>query len=50
MLFDNGPERWVWVPGDREREESRDVAKVRVMWGFWGVVDGEGVFWACGGI
>jgi hypothetical protein len=36
MAFDWGPERAVWMPGEREREESREVAKVRVTWGFGG--------------
>jgi hypothetical protein len=39
MAFEAGPERAVWRPGEREREVSREVAKVRVMKGFG---DGEG--------
>jgi hypothetical protein len=31
--LDCGPERVVRVPGARDREESRDVAKVRVVKG-----------------
>jgi hypothetical protein len=44
MAFVSGPESSVWVPGARERDESREVAKVRVTWGLlWlGVEDGGG--------
>lgn len=31
-----GPESAVWRPGARERELSREVAKVRVTWGLGG--------------
>lgn len=36
MDLDSGPERTVCVPGDRAREESRDVANVRVTKGLEG--------------
>ena len=38
MALDCGPERVVRTPGAREREESREVANVRVTNGFWGLV------------
>lgn len=38
--MERGPERAVWRPGAREREESREVAKVRVRWGFVAVEAG----------
>lgn len=34
MALDCGPDRVVRTPGAREREESREVAKVRVTKGF----------------
>jgi Uri superfamily endonuclease len=36
MAFEAGPESAVCTPGEREREVSREVAKVRVMKGFGG--------------
>jgi hypothetical protein len=33
MVLDSGPERVVRTPGARERQESREVAKVRVRKG-----------------
>jgi hypothetical protein len=42
MALEEGPESAVCRPGARESEESREVANVRVIWGFDGG-DGEGV-------
>lgn len=41
MALEAGPERAVRMPGPREREESREVAKVRVRKGRRGVSVGE---------
>jgi hypothetical protein len=53
MDFEAGPERGVCTPGEREREVSREVAKVRVMkgpgGGEGGEVDGRGGVDTAGG-